>query len=95
MDKSELDKSEMEVMMKITLSKSQWERIGKQAGWMKKEAIWSPSNNEKSNQVHSVMEKVYNILSTELSPLVQEDVLLQQEAKNGINDILGHFSYLS
>ena len=32
--------------MKITLSKAQWELIGKNTGWMKKEAIDKPVYNE-------------------------------------------------
>ena len=57
--------------MKITLSKSQWEQMGKEAGWMKKTAMTAvpmgqfglcvPQRNDASFTGDTSVEKIYQL----------------------------------
>jgi hypothetical protein len=53
--------------MKITLSKSQWEFIGKKAGWMDSFINKSPKKDEHSIKIQKLINKITNI-----SPILSE-----------------------
>ena len=56
--------------MKIKLSKSQWEGIGKKAGWMKKvQGVWKDSPEEEIRKLH-VSPKILAQALFNIDPLI-------------------------
>lgn len=67
--------------MKITLSKQQWENIGKQAKWLNKTALYdNPNSPEEANYERSVREKA-NSEDRKIMDEMREDRRIEEKVK--------------
>jgi len=78
---------------KIIISKQEWQNLGKKAGWMR-EALWQTHEDPRIENLHSEMERIFDILNNEIYPQIQDDPELKAKAKEFWDDIgKTHFGF--